>query len=74
MSTKERINTILDGFSEEMLLNALTMLESLQKAVDEAADEAYCQRLYDDYRQNPEPIDEMMDIEDFAKELGIVLE
>ena len=49
------------------------MLQSMQKIADEEADEAYCQKLYDEYLQNPEPVSEMMSLEDFAAELGIDL-
>ncbi len=73
MSTKEQINTILDSYSEEQLVNLLCMLQSMQKIADEEADEAYCQKLYDEYLQNPEPVSEMMSLEDFAAELGIDL-
>ena len=73
MSTKEQINTILDSYSEEQLVNLLSMLQSMQKIADEEADEAYCQKLFDEYLQNPEPVSEMMSLEDFAAELGIDL-
>lgn len=73
MSTKEQINTILDGYSEAQLINVLSMLQSMQRIAEEEADEAYCQKLYEEYMQNPEPVSEMTSLEDFAKELGIEL-
>lgn len=72
MSTKEMIYELINGFSDEQLKNVLSMLESLKNIVDEAEDEAYCNKLYDDYKAD-EATSDTVNIEDFAKELGIEL-
>ncbi len=73
MSTKEMIYHLIDGFSEAQLKGILTMLEGLQSVVSEAEDDAYCNRLYDDYKATAENNEELTELSDFAKELGIEL-
>lgn len=73
MSTKEMIYHLIDGFSEAQLKGILTMLEGLQSVVDEAEDDAYCNRLYDNYKATADDNEELTELSDFAKELGIEL-
>lgn len=73
MSTKEKIISIINGFSEEQLNNVLTMLESLKNIVAEAEDDAYCNKLYNEYKSNPDDTSDNISIEDFASELGVTL-
>ena len=49
------------------------MLQSLRHIVDDAEDDAYCQKLYDEYKNNPSDSSENVSLEDFANELGINL-
>lgn len=71
MSTKDMINTLIDGFSEAQLKNVLTMLESLKAMIDEAEDDAFCGKLYADSRNDGD--NDAVELSDFAKELGISL-
>lgn len=74
MSTKEKIFNLIDDFTEEQLEDLLSMLQSLKHIVTDAEDDAYCKKLYDEYK-NDTTVDssENMNIEDFADELGIDL-
>ena len=71
MSAKEKIINLINDFSEEQLEELLTMLQSLRHIVDDAEDDAYCQKLYDEYKNNPSDSSENVSLEDFANELGI---
>lgn len=73
MSAKEKIINLINDFSEEQLEELLTMLQSLRRIVDDAEDDAYCQKLYDEYKNNPSDSSENVSLEDFANELGINL-
>ena len=73
MSAKEKIINLINDFSEEQLEELLTMLQSLSHIVDDAEDDAYCQKLYDEYKNNPSDSSENVSLEDFANELGINL-
>lgn len=72
MSNRERCNAILDSFSDAQLSNAAAVLQALKQAIDDTADEAFCEKMVQDYNNDPEQGDPMP-IEDFAKQLGIVL-
>ena len=71
MSAKEKIINLINDFSEEQLEELLTMLQSLRHIVDDAEDD--CQKLYDEYKNNPSDSSENVSLEDFANELGINL-
>ena len=73
MSAKEKIINLINDFSEEQLEELLTMLQSLRHIVDDAEDDGYCQKLYDEYKNNPSDSSENVSLEDFANELGINL-
>lgn len=73
MSAKEKIINLINDFSEEQLEELLTMLQSLRHIVDDAEDDAYIQKLYDEYKNNPSDSSENVSLEDFANELGINL-
>ena len=51
MSTKEMIYQLINDFSEEQLKDILTMLKSLKNIVEDAEDEAYCVKLYNEYKK-----------------------
>lgn len=67
------INTLIDGFSEAQLKNVLAMLENLKAMVDEAEDDAYCNKLYDDYKADDDTTDGAVELSEFAKDIGITL-
>lgn len=74
MSTKEKIFNLIEDFNEEQLEDLLTMLQSLKHIVTDAEDDAYCRKLYKEYKNNATAdSSENMNIEDFADELGIEL-
>ena len=65
MNSREKCLMLIDNFSDEQLANIAILLE-------EATDDAYCQRLCDDYLSNPDK-DDAIPLEDFANSLGIDL-
>lgn len=73
MSTKEMIYNLIDDFSETQLKGVLVMLEGLKSVISESEDDAYCKKLYDDYKTNENDNEQLVEISDFAKELGIKL-
>ena len=76
MSTKEKIYHMIDGFSEEQLVQVFAMLNSVKKMLDEEAeDDTFCQRLLENYRNDPDPRKhDSIPLDEFAKELGINLD
>jgi hypothetical protein len=72
MSNRERCNAILDSFSDTQLINVVAVLQAMKQAIDDTADEAFCEKMARDYENDPERGDPMP-IEDFAKQLGIML-
>jgi len=78
MSNREMCISILDNFGEEQLSSVAAILKSIKdtydKALEEALDDAFCEKLYQDYLDDPDPEkDETMTLEDFADSLGISL-
>jgi len=78
MSNREACISIIDGFGEENLGGVLNTLKSMKdmfdKAIEDAMDEAYCQKLYQDYLDDPDPEkDDEISLEDLAEELGIAV-
>ena len=45
MSNKEKCIAILNEMAEEQLANIATILEAAKRAIDEAADDAFCESL-----------------------------
>ena len=73
MSDRERCHAMIDSFTEEQLSAIAAMLASARLlAADELADDAFCQRLYEEYEAEADN-GERISIEDLAKELGISL-
>ena len=72
MSNRDRCDAILDSFSEAQLVNVAAMLQAMRQTIDDLEDEAFCQRMIEDYERDPDKGDPMP-LEDFAKELGIQL-
>ena len=74
MSTKEMIYQLINDFSEDQLKDLLTMLQSLKSIISDAEDDAYCAKLYEEYKNDTSSDkNDSMSIEDFANELGISL-
>lgn len=69
MSNREKCNAILDTFSEAQLVNVAAMLQVMK---DDIEDEAFCEKMVQDYENDPDKGDPMP-IEDFARQLGIQL-
>ena len=72
MSNKEKCYSIINSFTEEQLGNIATMLNTIKTLADEAADDAYCLRLLNDYQADPDK-GEPMGIDEFASNLGVNL-
>ena len=74
MSDKEKAISIIDSLPESQLGYVVNMLQSFQNAIDEAADDAFCEQLYGSYLKDPDPEkDDGILIEDLAESLGIQL-
>ena len=72
MSGREKCISILDTFNESQLVNAATMLEAFRKMIDDLQDEAFCEKMVEEYENDPDKGDPMP-IEEFANQLGIQL-
>lgn len=68
MSTKEKIYQLIDSLSEEQLNGLLTMLTGYAEIVDEARDDAFCAKLYEEARDDD---DDAVSVEELAEDLGI---
>lgn len=73
MSTKEQIYNIIEGFSEQQLVQIYTMISSIKEMLDEErADDEFCRQMYLDYLNDPGE-DGTVTLEEAARELGIDL-
>ncbi|MCL2200584.1 MAG: hypothetical protein FWB75_01360 [Oscillospiraceae bacterium] len=72
MSNKDRCMAMIDSFTESQLANVITLLTSAKTLADEAADDAHCERIYNEYEQDPDK-GEPISIEAFAEQLGVSL-
>ena len=74
MSDREKAINIIDSMPDSQMGYILGMLQTFKSALDEAADDVYCERLYEDYlADNDSTKNDAVSIEDFAKGLGINL-
>jgi hypothetical protein len=75
MTSKDLCIELISGFGEEQLKNIVVLLQSIKNIAAEAADDAFCLQLAEDY-ENDAGTDknETISIQDFSKELGIELE
>ena len=74
MSNKELAINIIENIPESQMGYILNMLQNFQMALEDAADDAFCQRLYEDYLNDDDPEkNEGIEIEKFAEDLGISL-
>jgi hypothetical protein len=70
MSNKEQILQLLDKVPEYKLGYVLAYIQGI--TTDEEADDAYCERLYQEYLQDKSPDkDEEYSLEECKKEWGI---
>ncbi|MCR1906115.1 hypothetical protein [Intestinimonas butyriciproducens] len=72
MSNREKCIDILNSFSEGQLANIAAMLQAARDAISEAADDAFCNALYEEYKMDPDR-GQAVSLEDVAKELGVSL-
>ena len=72
MSNREKCIDILNSFSEGQLANIAAMLQAARDAISEAADDAFCNALYEEYKGDPDR-GQAVSLEDVAKELGVSL-
>ncbi len=70
MSDKEKIVKLLDSVPEYKLGYILAYVQGI--TADEDADDLYCQKIYKDYLNDPDPDkDEVYTLDDCKKEWGI---
>jgi len=75
MSNRELCITLINDIGEEKLANVAVMLQSIKDMIDESVNEFYCTRLYEDYLNDPDSKKhESISLNDYAKELGVVLQ
>lgn len=72
MSNREKCIAILDSFNESQLINIVAILQAARDAVSEAADDAFCNALYEEYKASPDK-GEAVSIEEAARLLGVSL-
>ena len=72
MSDREKCDVILDSFNDAQLVNAAAMLQAMKQVIDDMEDEAFCEKMVQDYENDPDRGDPMP-IEDFARQLGVQL-
>lgn len=72
MSNREKCIAIINSFSEAQLANIAAMLQAAHNAVSEAADDAFCASLYEDYLTDPDR-GEAISLEEAAAALGVEL-
>ena len=72
MSNREKCIAILDSFSESQLINIVAILQAAKDAIAEAADDAFCNALYEEYKADPDK-GEAVSLEEAAQILGVAL-
>lgn len=72
MSNRERCIHILNSFTEGQLANIAAMLQAAKDAIAEAADDAFCNALYDEYQKDTDK-GEAISLEEAARQLGVAL-
>lgn len=72
MSNREMCAQLLDAVPEYKIGYVLAYLQGL--TADEAEDDAFCEKLYQDYLNDPDPEkSETISLEDFAAREGVQL-
>lgn len=73
MTEREQIKEIIDRLPDYKMKDLLLIMKGIQ-IDDEIEDDLYCQKLVDDYMNDPDPEkDETISIEELAHQEGIVL-
>ena len=72
MSNREKCLELLNSFSETQLSNIVAMLQAAKNAIDEAADDAFCNALYEEYKTDSDK-GEAISLEEAARQLGVAL-
>ena len=54
MSTRETCEAILDTFTDAQLVNVVAMLQAMRQTIDDLEDEAFCEKMAQDYDNDPE--------------------
>ena len=73
MSEKEQAKMIIDRLPDYKLPGLLLFLQGMQFS-DELEDDLYCEKLYQDYLNDPDPEkSETISLEDFAAQEGVQL-
>ena len=68
MSDREKVIALLDSIPEYKIGYVLAYIQGL--TADEAADDAFCQQLYERYQNDPEK-DEAFTLEECKREWGL---
>lgn len=75
MSNKEMALNLLNSFDESQLANIVTMLKIAKSIADEAADDAFCEKMYQNYLNNPDPHKhDTVSFDEALKECGLTYE
>lgn len=75
MSNKEMALNLLNSFDESQLANIVTMLKTAKSIADEAADDAFCEKMYQNYLNNPDPHKhDTVSFDEALKECGLTYE
>lgn len=74
MSNRDMAKSIIDAIPDSQMVYVVNLLQNWRMSLEEAADDAFCEKLYNDYLNDDDPQkNEGMLIEDFAESLGIKL-
>jgi len=73
MSNREICINIINAIPEEQLKTVIPILQTAKSFIDEVMDDAFCHALLERYERNPDN-EPGIPIEEFAAQLGIVLE
>ncbi len=72
MSNREKCIGLLDGLTEEQLLRIIAVIQDAIDEMEEAEDDAFCERLYQEYLNDPDPEkDVLYTLEECKKEWGL---
>lgn len=74
MSDREKAINLIESIPDSQMGYILNMIQSFKSAVDEAADDAFCESVYESYLADTDAEkNDAVAVEDFAKSLGIQL-
>ena len=74
MSDREKAIHLIDSIPDSQMGYILSMLQNFKSAVDDAADDLFCERMYESYIEDTDKDKDVgVSIEDLAEDLGIDL-